>query len=42
MKSILFLNALEPTSKDILSYLELLKNNPIKIITLIIDISIVF
>ena len=37
MKNTLFSQTLEITSQDITSYLELLKNNPIKIITLILD-----
>lgn len=41
MKNTLFSKTLEITSQDITSYLELLKNNPIKIIALILDISIV-
>ena len=41
MKNTLFSQSLEITSQDITNYLELLKNNPIKIVTLIIDIAIV-
>lgn len=41
MKNTLFSQTLEITSQDITSYLELLKNNPIKIVTLILDIAIV-
>ena len=41
MKNTLFSQTLEITSQDITNYLELLKNNPIKIVTLILDISIV-
>ena len=41
MKNPLFSNNLEFTTQSIQEYLELLKNNPIKIITLIIDICIV-
>ena len=41
MKNTLFSQSLEITSQDITNYLELLKSNPIKIVTLIIDIAIV-
>ena len=41
MKNILFPSALEITNQDIMDYFDLLKNNPLKIITLIVDISIV-
>ena len=41
MKNTLFSQSLEITSQDITNYLELLKNNPIKIVTLIIDVAIV-
>lgn len=41
MKNLWLRPSLEFTSQDITNYLESLKNNPIKIITLIIDIVIV-
>ena len=41
MKNLLFTPGLEFTSQDITQYLDTLKNNPIKIIPLIIDIVIV-
>ena len=41
MKNTLFSQSLEITSQDITNYLALLKSNPIKIVTLIIDIAIV-
>ena len=41
MKNTLFSQSLEITSQDITNYLELLKSNPIKIVTLMIDIVIV-
>lgn len=41
MKNTLFSQTLEITGQDITNYLELLRNNPIKIVTLIIDITIV-
>lgn len=41
MKNIIFPPALEITSQDITNYLDVLKNNPIKIVALIIDIAIV-
>lgn len=41
MKNTIFTPALEFTHQDITNYLSMLKDNPIKIITLIIDISIV-
>jgi len=41
MKHILFAPNLEFTSQDIINYLDSLKNNPIRIVTLIIDIVIV-
>ena len=41
MKNGLFSTNLEITGQQITNYLEILKNNPLKIITLIIDISIV-
>ena len=39
MKNTLFSQTLEITSQDITNYLKLLKNNPIKIVTLILAIS---
>lgn len=41
MKNILFTPALEFTRQDIINYLNMLKDSPIKIIMLIIDIVIV-
>ena len=41
MKNTLFSRSLEITGQDLTNYLELLKNNPIKIVTLILDIAIV-
>lgn len=41
MKNTLFSQTLEITGQDITNYLELLRNNPIKVVTLIIDITIV-
>lgn len=41
MKNTLFSSTLEFTGQDIISYLEMLKDNPIKIVMLIIDIVIV-
>lgn len=41
MKNTLFAKTLEFTSQDIANYLESLKNSPLKIIALIIDIAIV-
>lgn len=41
MKNILFPPTLEFTGQDIIDYLNVLKNSPIKIIMLIIDITIV-
>lgn len=41
MKKLWYMPTLEFTSQDITYYLESLKNNPIKIITLIIDVVIV-
>ena len=41
MKSTLFTPALDFTSQDITNYLNMLKENPIKIIALVIDIVIV-
>lgn len=41
MKNTLFLQTLEITGQDIIDYLNVLKNSPIKIIMLIIDITIV-
>ena len=41
MKNLLFSPSLEFTSQDISKYFEMLKNNPIKIIPLIIDIILV-
>ncbi len=41
MKNTLFAATLEFTTQDIVNYLEMLRNNPINIITLIIDITIV-
>lgn len=41
MKNMLFTGTLEFTGQDIINYLDTLKNNPIKIITLIIDILVV-
>lgn len=41
MKNILFSPTLEFTGQDIINYLNMLKNNPIKIIMLIVDITIV-
>ncbi len=41
MKNTLFTPNLEFTGQDIANYLNMLRDNPIKIITLIIDISIV-
>lgn len=41
MKNTLFMRTLEFTSQDIINYLNMLKNNPIKIVMLIIDITIV-
>ena len=42
MKNLLFTPSLEFTSQNIANYFEMLKNNPIKIIPLIIDIVLVF
>ena len=41
MKNILFPPSLEFTSQDIINYLNLLKDSPIRIVMLIIDIAIV-
>ncbi len=41
MKNTLFTPNLEFTSQDIVNYLNMLRENPIKIITLIIDVAIV-
>ena len=41
MKNTLFTSNLEFTGQDIANYLNMLRDNPIKIITLIIDVSIV-
>lgn len=41
MKNILFPPTLEFTGQDIINYLNMLKDNPIKIIMLIVDITIV-
>ena len=41
MKNTIFTPALEFTRQDIINYLNILKDNPIKIILLIIDITIV-
>lgn len=41
MKNMLFTRALEFTGQDIINYLDTLKNSPIKIVTLIIDILVV-
>lgn len=41
MKNTLFTPNLEFTSQDIINYLNMLRENPIKIITLIIDVAIV-
>ncbi len=41
MKNMLFTQSLEFTSQDITNYLSSLKNNPIKIITLIVDVLLV-
>ena len=41
MKNTLFSQTLEITSQDITNYLELLKNNPIKIVTLILNIHVI-
>lgn len=41
MKNTLFSQNLEITGQDLTNYLELLKNNPIKIVALILDIAIV-
>lgn len=41
MKNTLFTPTLEFTGQDIINYLNMLKDNPIKIVTLIIDITIV-
>ncbi len=41
MKNTLFTGALEFTGQDIANYLNMLKDNPIKIVMLIIDVAIV-
>ena len=41
MKNTIFSQSLEITGQDIANYLQLLKSNPIKIVTLIIDVAIV-
>lgn len=41
MKNLLLMPNLEFTGQDIANYFEMLKNNPIKVIPLIIDIAIV-
>lgn len=41
MKNTLFTQTLEFTGQDIINYLNILKDNPIKIVMLIIDITIV-
>ena len=41
MKNTIFTPAIEFTQQDIINYLNILKDNPIKIVTLMIDIVIV-